>query len=74
MKFEYKIINLSNINNHDSHDLNIYENKNKQNSQQLEKAYTNKLTHLVKMAGNLFLFIITNATSRGLYKWVKQIQ
>ena len=74
MKFEYKIINLSNINNHDSHDLNIYENKIGKILNNWKKAYTNKLTHLVKMAGNLFLFIITNATSRGLYKWVKQIQ
>ena len=48
MKFEYKIINLSNINNHDSHDLNIYENKNKQNSQQLEKSLHDQINSLGK--------------------------
>ena len=48
MKFEYKIINLSNINNRDSHDLDIYENKNKQNSQQLEKGLHEQINSLGK--------------------------
>ncbi len=48
MKFEYKIISLSNINNRDSHDLDIYENKNKQNSQQLEKGLHEQINSLGK--------------------------